>query len=264
MSPLSSFAESGGAVSSNSLKFHRGPIMMKRALTICGLLCALILGAATVNAQSGNKGVQKNAKSSQKDADGAQKSVNLAGTWQLDKGKSQFPQRQADFIKSMTWIVTQDDKQLTREQQVEMDQDAISGGGGGMGGGRGGGMGGGRRGGYGGGGGGGGGGGIGGGGGGRGGRGGGMGGGRGGRSGMGNSTLTVNLDGSETTNESQGGTTYTAKWINDGKTLEIKTLGNASATEQWELADGGKTLKVHREAETQRGAQEWNYVFKKK
>jgi len=43
-----------------------------------------------------------------------------------------------------------------------------------------------------------------------------------------------------------------------------KTAGNATATEQWELADGGKTLKVHREAETQRGAQEWNYVFNKK
>src|SRR5215510_10757371 len=241
MSPLSSFAESGGAVRSNSLKFHRGPIMMKRALTICGLSCALILGAATVNAQSGNKGVQKNAKSSQKDADGAQKSVNFAGTWQLDKGQSQFPQRQADFIKSMTWIVMQDDKQLTREQQVEMNQDAISGGGGGMGGGSGGGMGGGRRGGY-----------------------GGGGGGRGGITGMGKSTLTVNLDGNETTNESQGGTTYTAKWVNDGKTREIKTAGNASPTEQWELADGGKTLKVHREAETQRGSQEWNYVFKKK
>src|SRR5215470_17008843 len=222
MSPLSSFAESGGAVCSNSLKFHRGTIMIKRALTICGLFCALIIGATIVNAQSGNKGAQKNAKSSQKDADGAQKSVNFAGTWQLDKGKSQFPQRQADFIKSMTWIVTQDDKQLTREQQVEMNQDAISSGGGGMGGGRGGGMGGGRRGGYGGGGigggggtgggggggigggggTGGGGGGIGGGGGGRGGRGGGMGGGRGGRSGMGNNTMTVNLDDSETTNES--------------------------------------------------------------
>src|SRR5215470_4549608 len=215
MSPLSSFAESGGAVCSNSLKFHRGTIMIKRALTICGLFCALIIGATIVNAQSGNKGAQKNAKSSQKDADGAQKSVNFAGTWQLDKGKSQFPQRQADFIKSMTWTVTQDDKQLTREQQVEMNEDAISGG---MGGGRGGGMGGGRRGGYGGGGGGiggggggggiggggGGGGGIGGGGGGggRGGRGGGMGGGRGGRSGMGNNTLTVNLDGGETTSES--------------------------------------------------------------
>src|SRR5262245_31261929 len=141
MSPLSSFAESGGAVSSNSLKFHRGPVMMKRALTICGLFCALILGAATVNAQRGNNGATRNATSSQQDADGAQKSVNFAGTWQLDKGKSQFPQRQADFIKSMTWIVTQDDKQLTREQQVEMNQDAISDGGGG----RGGGMGGGRR-----------------------------------------------------------------------------------------------------------------------
>jgi hypothetical protein len=76
--------------------------------------------------------------------------------------------------------------------------------------------------------------------------------------------LTVNLDGSEPANESQGGTTYTAKWINDGRTLEIKTTGDASATEQWELADGGKTLMVHREADTQRGVQEWNYVFKKK
>ena len=76
--------------------------------------------------------------------------------------------------------------------------------------------------------------------------------------------MTVNLDGGETTAESQDGTTATGKWINDGKTLEIKTTGNVSATEQWELADGGKTLKVHREAETQRGTQEWNYVFKKK
>src|SRR5215475_13647598 len=139
--------------------------MKKRTLTICALFCALIIGAATANAQSGIKGTQKNAKNSQKDADSAQKSVNFAGTWQLDKGKSQFPQQRADFIKSMTWTVTQDDKQLTREQQIEMNQDAIGGGGGGMGGGRGGGMGGGRRGGY--------------GGGGRGGRGGEMGGGRG-------------------------------------------------------------------------------------
>ncbi|HEY7182177.1 MAG TPA: hypothetical protein VIC84_12190 [Blastocatellia bacterium] len=252
--------------------------MKKRTLTVCGLFCALIIGAATANAQSGIKGTQKNAKGSQKDADSGQKSVNFAGAWQLDKGKSQFPQqRQADFIKNMTWTVTQDDKQLIREQQVEMNQDAMNGGGGGgYGGGRGGGMGGGRRGGYGGGGGiGGGGGGIGGGGvgggggmgggGGRGGRGGGGGGGRGGRSGIVNNTMTVNLDGSETTAESQDGTTTTAKWINDGKTLEIKTTGNVSATEQWELADGGKTLKVHREQETQqRGAQEWNYVFKKK
>ena len=76
--------------------------------------------------------------------------------------------------------------------------------------------------------------------------------------------MTVNLDGRETASESQGGTTNTATWINDGKTLEIKTVGNASTTEQWELADGGKTLKVHREAETQRGAQDWNYVFNKK
>src|SRR5215475_5956496 len=104
--------------------------MKKRTLTICGLFCALIIGAAIANAQSGIKG--KNTKNAPKDAGSEQKNVNFAGTWQLDKGKSQFPQqRQADFIKSMTWTVTQDDKQLTREQQVEMNQDAMNGGGGG-------------------------------------------------------------------------------------------------------------------------------------
>ncbi|MBO0861405.1 MAG: hypothetical protein J2P21_23525, partial [Chloracidobacterium sp.] len=119
--------------------------MVRRTLTICGLLCALIIGVATVNAQSGIKGTQKNAKSAQNEADSAQKSVNFAGTWKLDKGKSQFPQqRQADFYKSMTWIVTQDDKQLTRQQQVERNDYEANGGGGGYGGGGRGGMGGGR------------------------------------------------------------------------------------------------------------------------
>ena len=190
---------------------------MKRTLTICSVFCALMFIVAAVSAQKG---------------------VNFAGTWELDKAKSQLPQRQADSIKSSTWTVTQDDKQLTNEQKTERAEGAAGGGGGG-GGGRGGG-----------------------------------GGGRGGGFGMGGGNLAVKLDGSETTTENQGGKTSTkAKWTNDGKTLEITSVrsgefqGNAftmTTTEQWELADGGKTLKVHRKAETQRGPQESTWVLTKK
>ena len=91
---------------------------------------------------------------------------------------------------------------------------------------------------------------------------------------MGGGALTVKLDGGETTAESQGGKTTTkAKWLNEGKTLEITSVrsgefqGNAftfTTTEHWELADGGKTLKVHRKTESQRGAQESTWVFAKK
>jgi hypothetical protein len=178
--------------------------MMKRALTVCGLFCALMIGVAAVSAQKG---------------------ANFAGTWELDKAKSQLPQRQADSIKSATWIVTQNDKQITSEQKIERVEGA--GGGGGRG------------------------------------RGFGMGG-----------PLTVKLDGSETTTESERGkSTSKAKWLNGGNTLEITSVtsgevqGNAftiTSTEQWELADGGKTLKVHRKTETQRGPQESTYVLTKK
>jgi len=181
---------------------------MKRALTICSVFCALMISIAAVNAQKG---------------------ANFAGAWELDKAKSQLPQRQSDNIKSATWTVTQDDKQLTNEQKIERVEGAGGGGGGG---------------------------------------------GRGGGFGMGAGTLTVKLDGGETTTENQGGKTTTkAKWTNDGKTLEITSVrsgefqGNAftmTTTEQWELADGGKTLKVHRKAETQRGPQESTWVLTKK
>src|SRR5215468_6603195 len=72
--------------------------MTKRALTICAVFCALMIGGAAVSAQKG---------------------ANFAGTWELDKAKSQLSQRQADSIKSATWTVTQDDKQLTSEQKIE-------------------------------------------------------------------------------------------------------------------------------------------------
>ncbi|MCI0525128.1 MAG: hypothetical protein L0Y75_07680 [Acidobacteria bacterium] len=182
---------------------------MKRALTVCSVICAVMIGVAAVYAQKG---------------------ANFAGSWELDKSKSQLPQMQADNIKSATWTVTQDDKQLTREQKIERAEGAGGGPGGG--------------------------------------------GGRGGGFGMGGGPLTIKLDGSETTTESQRGKTTTkAKWMNEGKTLEISSVTNAefqgnsftiTTTEHWELADDGKSLKVHRKTETPRGPQESTWVFAKK
>ena len=182
---------------------------MRRALTICGLFCASMIGVAAVSAQKG---------------------ANFAGTWELDKAKSQLAQMMADSIKSATWTVTQDDKQLTREQKIERVEGAGGPGGGG--------------------------------------------GGRGRGFGMGGGSMTVKLDGSETTTESERGkSTSKAKWLNEGKTLEITTTSSFSTpngdftsttTQQWELADDGKTLKVHSKTESQRGAQESTYVLTKK
>ncbi|HMX25570.1 MAG TPA: hypothetical protein PKC13_08050 [Blastocatellia bacterium] len=187
---------------------------MKRMLVLSGVLAALIAMAMVASAQG--------------------KGANFAGTWELDKGKSQLPQMMADMIQSMTWTVTQDDKQLSRDQKMERNPNAQppGGGGGGGGGGRGGGM---------------------------------MGGG---------GPLTVKLDGSESVSESpRGKATTTAKWLDGGKILEIKTVTNASTpqgdftlttAEHWEVADGGKTLKVHRTQETPRGKQESTLVLTKK
>jgi hypothetical protein len=184
-------------------QISQGDNTMKRALIICGLFCALMIGVAAVSAQKG---------------------ANFAGTWELDKAKSQLPQRQADSIKSATWIITQDDKQITSEQKIERVEGA-------------------------------------------------GGGGRGRGFGMGG-PLTVKLDGSETTTESERGkSTSKAKWLNEGKTLEITSVtsgefqGNAftiTSTEHWELADDGKTLKVHRKSESPRGPQESTWVLTKK
>lgn len=178
---------------------------MRRALTICGLFCALMIVVASVSAQKG---------------------ANFAGTWELDKAKSTFAGPVAEGIKSATWIVTQDDKQLSREQKIERNEGA-----------------------------------------------GGAGGGRGRGLGLGG-PLAVKLDGSETTTESERGKTVSkAKWLNDGKTLEITASSTFSGqngeftvttTEHWELADEGKTLKVHRKTEMGRGPAESTWVLTKK
>jgi hypothetical protein len=86
-----------------------------------------------------------------------------------------------------------------------------------------------------------------------------------------------NLDGSETTAEvggrMPGKATLKAKWMGDGKILEISTVRNINVqgndvtittTEHWELADGGKTLMVHRTSESPRGTQESKLTLVKK
>jgi hypothetical protein len=90
-------------------------------------------------------------------------------------------------------------------------------------------------------------------------------------------TRTYNLDGSETTMDvtgrMPGKATMKAKWQGDGKILELSQVTKANvqgndvtitSTEHWELADGGKTLKVHRIQESPRGTQESKLTFTKK
>src|SRR6185369_2264572 len=89
--------------------------MMKRALTICSVCCALLFGIIAVSS--------------------AQKGANFAVTWELDKSKSKLSEQMASRLTSLTWTVSQTDTELKVEPKAEMAQ------GGGGGGGRGGGMG---------------------------------------------------------------------------------------------------------------------------
>jgi hypothetical protein len=153
---------------------------------------------------------------------------NFAGTWELDKSKSQLSQGMAN-IETLTLIVTQDSGSLTVEQKVTRAESAGGGGGGGRG----------------------------------------FGGGRGMAG-----PRTYKLDGSETTQEISGGQmtgkiTSKAKLLDGDKGLEItnvSTFGERTntTTEHWELAEGGKVLKIHRKTESQRGTQESTLVLVKK
>jgi hypothetical protein len=201
--------------------------------------------------------------------------ANFSGTWVLDKNKSDGLPPQWQNIESYTMVVTQDDKQLTVENKIAGgaraggEQNGASGvggrrQGGGQAGGQGSGQGGGQRGGI------------------DGGRReggfGGQGGGRGGRGGMGMGmgTATYKLDGSETKIESAGGrgggATLKALWKDSGKVLELTNTRSfnlqgsemtRTTKDRWELADGGKTLKVKRTIDGPQGTQESTLVFNK-
>jgi hypothetical protein len=173
---------------------------------------------------------------------------NFAGTWTLDKSKSQGLNPRWQNAESVTWNVTQTDKEITIEEKVN--------GGGGQGGP-----------------------------GGPGGpppggapsaggppQGGGPGGGRGGM-GMGG-PRTFNLDGTETSGETQRGKFLRkATLSSDGKTLELVTKstfqgqdGNEmslTSSDKLTLSADGKVLTVVRHSESPRGAQDSTLVFNK-
>jgi hypothetical protein len=143
--------------------------------------------------------------------------TNFSGTWALDKAKSESLPRMMENVESLTWVVTQNDKQLSLETKAMAGGSENA------------------------------------------------------------QKYAYNLDGSETTADvggrMPGKATLKAKWMGDGKILELSSVRNLNiqgndvtitTTEHWELADGGNTLKVHRTMETPRGTQESKLVFTKK
>lgn len=168
---------------------------MKRSLVFLSLCSVLMVGFWSVSAAP----------------------ANFAGTWALDKAKTEGLQGQMASV-DQTWVVTQDAKTFTVEKTFS-----------------------------------------------------------GGEQPRPPQKATYNLDGSETTQEMTGRmpgkAALKAKWQGDGSILELSSVlktnvqGNdvtVTTTEHWELADGGKTLKVHRTQETPRGTQEAKMVFAKK
>ena len=185
--------------------------------------------------------------------------TNFAGTWTLDKSKSQGLNQRIQGADSVAWTITQTDKTITIEEKVTGGQGGPGGpppaggapsgappaggppaAGAGQGGGQGAGQGGGR----------------------------GMGGGMGG-------PRTYNLDGTETTGETMGGRAKfvrTAKWSNDNKTLELisKTTFQregeeitTTSTDKLDLSADGKVLTVARHTESPRGPQDSTWVLNK-
>jgi len=158
--------------------------------------------------------------------------ANFAGTWTLDKSKSQGLSQRMQGAESVTWTITQTDKTITVEEKVtgggQMAGGPPAGGPGGGGG--------------------------------------------GGRGGMGGGPRTFNLDGSETTGDTgRGKFARKATLSSNGVELVSKTTfqgqdGNevtATTTEKLALSGDGKVLTVTRHSESPRGPQDSTYVFTK-
>ena len=168
--------------------------------------------------------------------------ANFAGTWTLDKSKSQGLSPRMQNADSATWVITQTEKEITIEEKVTGGNPPPGGGpgGGGPGGG--------------------------------GGQGGGQGRGMGGFGGP----RTFALDGSETAGEMGGG--RPAKFVRkatvsaDGKTLDLSSKVTfqgpdgeivSTTTEKLVMSADGKMLTVTRHSESPRGTQDSTLVFNK-
>lgn len=177
---------------------------MKRLLVAGSVFCVLLMGLLAVNA--------------------AQKGASFAGTWALDKSKSQLPERM-QAIQGMTWTVTQDDKQITREQKIEGAMAGPGGGGGGRG----------------------------------------MGGGGPLTLKLDGSESTSENPRGKTTSKVKwmdGGKILEVNQVANLSTPNGDFTVNT--VEHWELLDGGKGLKVHQKRDTPQGAIESTLVFSKK
>ena len=165
---------------------------------------------------------------------------NFAGTWTLDKSKSQGLNPRLQNAESVSWVVTQTEKEITVDEKIT--------GGGGPGG-----PGGGAP-----------------------GAGGGPGSGQGGGRGMmgPQGPRTFNLDGTETTGDTgRGKFVRKATLSSDGKTLELSSKmtfttpdGNEVTTtsnDKLTLSADGKVLTVVRHSESPRGTQDSTLVFNK-
>jgi hypothetical protein len=165
---------------------------------------------------------------------------NFAGTWTLDKSKSQGLSQRVQNAESVSWVITQTDKEITVDEKIQggggpggpggpPPSGAPAGGPPGGGGGRGMGM-------------------------------------------MG--PRSYNLDGTETTGEAgRGKFARKATLSSDGKTLELVSKNmfqtqdgsevTATTTDKLSLSADGKVLTVVRHSESPRGAQDSTMVFNK-
>ena len=171
---------------------------------------------------------------------------NFAGTWTLDKSKSQGLSPRWQNVESVTWNITQTEKEITIDEKIVgggapggpggPPAGAPAAGGPPPGGGQG------------------------------------MGPGRGGM--MGGGPRTYNLDGSETTGDTgRGKFARKATLSSDGKTLELVSKvtfqnqeGNeitTTSTDKLTLSADGKSLTVVRHSESPRGPQDSTLVFNK-
>lgn len=165
--------------------------------------------------------------------------ANFAGTWTLDKSKSQGLNPRQQNAESVSWVITQTEKEITIEEKITGGNPPAGGppGGGAPGAG-------------------------------------GQGGGRGGMGGGLFGPRTFNLDGSETTGETARGKYVRKATVSgDGKTIELVTKstfagqdGNeiqTTSNDKLQLSADGKMLTVNRRSETPRGTQEATLVFNK-
>ena len=178
--------------------------------------------------------------------------TSFAGTWTLDKSKSQGLDQRTQNAESVSWVITQDEKTISIEQKVTggggpsgagaapaAGSAPSGGGGGGQGAGQGG----------------------------------GQGAGQGGGRGMGGGPRTFNLDGTETSGEmGRGKFVRKAAWSSDGKTLELNTKSTLQGPEgevtitsndKLSVSADGKVLTVVRHSESPRGAQDSTWVLNK-